>query len=108
MSRAVARGRARKVAQPIPYIGVDEKAFRKGHRYHTVVCDLEQSTVEFVADDRKTESLAAYYQHLTDEQRTGLQAVAMACGSPTSAPRGTGCRTATSGSSLIDSTPCAR
>src|SRR4051812_48757035 len=35
MSRAVARGRARKVAQPLPYIGVDEKAFRKGHRYHT-------------------------------------------------------------------------
>ena len=31
MTRAVARGRARKVAQPIPYIGVDEKAFRKGH-----------------------------------------------------------------------------
>lgn len=30
MERAVARGRARKVAQPIPYIGVDEKAFRKG------------------------------------------------------------------------------
>lgn len=30
MSRAVARGRARKVAAPIPCIGVDEKAFRKG------------------------------------------------------------------------------
>jgi transposase len=37
MTRAFARGRARKVAQPIPYIGVDEKAFRKGHRYHTIV-----------------------------------------------------------------------
>ena len=32
MSRAVARGRARKLAQPIPYIGVNETAFRKGHR----------------------------------------------------------------------------
>lgn len=41
MSRAVARGRARKVAQPIPYIGVDEKAFRNGHRYHTIVCHAE-------------------------------------------------------------------
>jgi transposase len=38
MQRAVARGRARKEARPIAYIGVDEKAFRKGHRYHTVVC----------------------------------------------------------------------
>jgi transposase len=33
--------------------------------------------VEFVAEDRKTESLGAYYQQLTDEQRTGLKAVAM-------------------------------
>jgi transposase len=77
MERAVARGRARKVAQPIPYIGVDEKAFRKGHRYHTIVCDLERSTVEFVAEERRTDSLAAYYQALTETQREGLQAVAM-------------------------------
>jgi hypothetical protein len=39
---------------------VDEKPFRKGHRYHTVVCDPERLTVEFVAEDRTTESLAAY------------------------------------------------
>lgn len=77
MTRAVARGRARKVAQPIPYIGVDEKAFRKGHRYHTIVCDLSRSTVEFVAEERRTESLAAYYQQLTEAQRDSLKAVAM-------------------------------
>lgn len=77
MRRAVARGRARKVAQPIPYLGVDEKAFRKGHRYHTIVCDLERATVEFVAEERRTDSLAAYYRALTDAQRAGLKAVAM-------------------------------
>ena len=77
MQRAVARGRARKEARPIAYIGVDEKAFRKGHRYHTVVCDLERSTVEFVAEDRKTASLAAYYAQLTHNQQSALQAVAM-------------------------------
>ena len=77
MSRAVTRGQARKEARPIAYIGVDEKAFRKGHRYHTIVCDLERSTVEFVAEERKTESLAAYYPQRTDAQRTALQAVAM-------------------------------
>lgn len=77
MQRAVARGQRRKEARPIPYIGVDEKAFRKGHRYHTVVCDLDRSTVEFVGEDRKTESLAAYYERLTDEQKAALQAVAM-------------------------------
>jgi transposase len=77
MQRAVARGQRRKEARPIPYIGVDEKAFRKGHRYHTVVCDLGRSTVEFVAEDRKTESLAAYYERLTEEQKGALRAVAM-------------------------------
>ena len=77
MSRAVARGHARKAARPITYIGVDEKAFRKGHRYHTIVCDLQRATVEFVAEDRKTESLAAYYAQLTDAQRRALHAVAM-------------------------------
>jgi transposase len=77
MSRAVARAQARKVTTPIPYIGVDEKAFRKGHRYHTVVCDLARSTVEFVAAGRRIESLAAYYAQLTDEQRAALKAVAM-------------------------------
>src|SRR4029077_14011747 len=70
MSRAVTRGRARKEARPIAYIGVDEKAFRKGHRYHTIVCDLARSTVEFVAEDRKTASLAADYEPLTETQKT--------------------------------------
>jgi transposase len=40
-------------------VGVDEKAFRKGHRYHTIVCDLKRSTVEFAAEERRTDSLAA-------------------------------------------------
>ena len=77
MQRAVGRGQARKAARPITYIGVDEKAFRKGHRYHTVVCDLQRSTVECVAEERKTESLAVYYTQLTDDQKAALQAVAM-------------------------------
>jgi transposase len=32
MQRAVVRGQTRKEARPIAYVGVDEKAFRKGHR----------------------------------------------------------------------------
>jgi transposase len=77
MRRAVARGQARKVATPRRYIGLDEKAFRKGHQYHTIVCDLEAFTVEFVTPDRRTESMAAYYDTLTEAQRAALQAVAM-------------------------------
>ena len=77
MRRAVARGQARCGATPKRDVGVDEKAFRKGHQYHTIVCDLEASIVDFVAPDRRTESLAADYDALTPEQRAALQAVAM-------------------------------
>ena len=77
MDRAVARGLRRKKARVIPYLGVDEKAFRKGHQYMTVVCDLERSTVEHIGEDRKAESLVAFYDRLTPRQRDGIEAVAM-------------------------------
>jgi transposase len=77
MQRAVARGQLRKKALLIQHVGVDEKAFRKGHSYMTVVCDLERSTVEYVAEDRKAESLAGYYQRLSPAQMAALEAVAM-------------------------------
>lgn len=77
MQRAVARGRARKAAEPIEHVGVDEKAFRKGHSYMTIVCDLDAGTVEHVAEDRTAESLAEYFRGLSDEQRAGIAAVAM-------------------------------
>lgn len=75
--RAVARGqRAKSVSAP-RYLGVDEKAAAKGHRYLTLVCDLEQATVEYIADDRKQASLNGYFHGLTDGQRAGIQAVAL-------------------------------
>lgn len=77
MQRAVMRGQERKEATVVKHIGVDEKAFRKGHRYLTVVCDLERSTVEHVAEDRTTQSLANYFASLTPAQRDGIEAVAM-------------------------------
>jgi transposase len=45
--------------------------------YHTIVCDLEQATVEFVAEGRKIESLGAFYDQLTPAQRDELAGVAM-------------------------------
>jgi transposase len=77
MARAVARGQARKTARRIRYLGVDEKAFRKGHSYHTVMCDLERSTVEYVGVGRSVESVAPFFSGLTDAQREAVEAVAM-------------------------------
>ena len=77
MERAVERGQARKAPRIIPHLGVDEKAIAKGHRYLTLVCNLQGGTVEYVGAERKQESLAAYYQTLTETQRSGIAAVAM-------------------------------
>lgn len=77
MDRAVSRGLARKRKRVIRHLGVDEKAFRKGHQYMTIVCDLQRSTVEHIADDRKVESLGSFYESLTPKQRDGIEAVAM-------------------------------
>ena len=77
MQRAVERGQARKQPQVIAHLGVDEKAFRKGHSYMTVVCDLDRSAVEYVAEDRTSESLAEYYRSLSPQHLNAIEAVAM-------------------------------
>jgi transposase len=50
VQRAVARGKARKETKPLPHIGIDEKAFSKGHSYITLLYDLDNSTVETILD----------------------------------------------------------
>jgi transposase len=77
MQRGVKRGQERKQPQTVKHIGVDEKAFRKGHSYMTIVCDLDTSTVQFITEDRKTSSLAEYFETRTDEQLLGIEAIAM-------------------------------
>lgn len=57
MERAVMRGRQRKARPVVRRIGIDEKAAAKGHRYLTLVCDLDEGTVEHIAEDRKQKRL---------------------------------------------------
>ena len=77
MQRAVKRGHARKQPLPLCRIGVDEKAFRKGHSYTTIVSDIDRSTIEYMAEERTGQSLAGFYQTLTPARREQIQAVAM-------------------------------
>lgn len=77
MERAVERGLDRRGGIGAAKIGIDEKAFRKGHRYHTLVYDLDESCVLFVEEDRTIESLKAYYDLLSNEELKGIDAVAM-------------------------------
>ncbi|MGE5622774.1 MAG: ISL3 family transposase [Bacillota bacterium] len=77
MERAVVRGRAAKEAVPPRKMGVDEKAIAKGHRYMTLVCDLESSTVAYIGEERTEDSLKAYFLAFTEEQRAGIEAISL-------------------------------
>jgi len=75
--RAVARGLARRREEPLVHLGVDEKAIAKGHRYLTVVADLDRRQVLYLAEDRKQESLDRFWQTLSSSQQKGIAAIAM-------------------------------
>jgi transposase len=77
LERAVNRGRARKERRVPRRIGVDEKSIAKGHKYESLVYDIDAGTVEFVWDDRGQESLENYYRQFTKQELAGIQAVAM-------------------------------
>lgn len=75
--RGVARGQARKQPQPLPRVGLDEKAFSKGHSYITLLYDLDRSTVEAISDGHDTESGVACLSELSPEQIQSIEAIAM-------------------------------
>ncbi len=77
MERAVERGLERRKAEAVPLLGVDEKAFRKGHKYFTLVNDLVGSRVLYVAEDRTQKSLDGFWETLSPEQKTNIEAMAM-------------------------------
>jgi transposase len=53
MEHAVERGLEQHQVEPLPVLGVDGKAFRKGQKYSTLVKDLERSRVLYVASLRE-------------------------------------------------------
>jgi len=75
--RAVDRGLARRRPEVVGRLGVDEKAFTRGHRYCTLVNDLDQTRVLYVAEGRAEASLDGYWTSQTEEQKAGVAAIAM-------------------------------
>lgn len=75
--RAVARGLARRKAEMVEHLGVDEKSFTRGHQYFTLVNDLDGGRVLFVVESRSEESLDTFWSGLSEEQLQHVRAVAM-------------------------------
>jgi len=88
MERAVQRGLERRKAETVSQIGVDEKAFRKGQSYLTLVNDLERGRVLYVAEERRQSSL-----HTAARDLPSTSLLAPLCSNP-KAPRSGSSRSA--------------
>ena len=77
MKAAVERGLARREREPIEYLGLDEKSFRRGHVYTTLLNDLDSGRVWDLVEGRKEEQARQLLQKLDATQRAGVKAVAM-------------------------------
>jgi transposase len=77
MLRAVERGLARRKHEVPRLMGIDEKALAKGHRYGTLVNDLERGIVINVAEDRTMESLWRCLAKFSLDDLAKVEAVAM-------------------------------
>jgi transposase len=76
MDRAVARGISRRDLDDIDYVGIDEKSFRRGQSFVTVLSDLNNARVVEVTPDRTEQSAARAFAALGPKQ-DGIKAVAM-------------------------------
>jgi transposase len=65
--RAVQRGLARREEVTIPYIGIDEKQFRAGHRYISSLVDLQEGRVLDVVEERTGEACNQLIEQLLSE-----------------------------------------
>lgn len=58
-------------------LAVDEIAIQKGHKYMTVVLDYENGRVVWMGRDRTADTLKAFFEGMSQEQKQGLKAIAM-------------------------------
>lgn len=77
LKRGVERGLARRSAEPVRYLGLDEKSFGRGHQYASVLTDLDRSRVLEVTRERGAQDAVNALNCLSVEQRAGVRAVAM-------------------------------
>jgi transposase len=77
MRRAVQRGLERRQLDRLKYLGMDEKSFRRGQSYITLLTDLEESRVLDVVEERTAEAAGQLWDTLSPEQKQGVEAVAV-------------------------------
>ena len=77
LQRAVRRGLLRRQLKVPHQLGVDETSFQKRHEYVTVVADLAEGIVHYVADGHGKEALTSYYETWEAKELARIEMVAM-------------------------------
>ena len=80
MARAVTRGLARRSTEEVTQIGLDEKSFRRGQDYVSLMTDLKKRRVLEVVEGRSTADAVQLLETLPLAQRKAVVAAAMDMG----------------------------
>lgn len=77
MERAVERGLERRELGRVSYVGIDEKSFRRGQSYISLLVDLTGARVLDVSEGRDEQAANQLWESLGNEQTNQVKAVAM-------------------------------
>ena len=77
LRRAVERGVTRREMEALRHVGMDEKSFRSGQSYISLLTDLEGRRVLEVVEGRTQVAAEALWDTLSAEQRRQIEAVAL-------------------------------
>ena len=77
MRRAVERGLERRQREGLKHLGMDEKSFKRGQSYVTLLTDLDGSRVLDVVEERTAEAADQLWETLSAEQKQAVKAVAV-------------------------------
>lgn len=77
IGRVVAWGLAKRQRLLLRIVGIDEVSRKKGHKYLTVVYDLERGQVAWVGKDRTRETLNRFFDWLGKARSKRIEAVSM-------------------------------
>lgn len=77
MTQAVERGLQKRRLEEVDYVGLDEKSFRRGQDYISVMTDLVAGRVLEVQPGRDKQAVLQLWEMLPAETRAGVRAAAM-------------------------------
>lgn len=77
LRRAVERGLERRQLDDLKRLGMDEKSFRRGQSYITLLTDLDESRVLDVVEERTAAAADQLWETLSPEQKQAVEAVAV-------------------------------